>query len=174
MAKRKTHKTFLNEVYDLVKDEYTILSEYESNKKKVLVKHNKCNHEYLVSPNKFLHLGRRCPKCNGGIKYTDKNFKKKVYDLVQCEYIFLEDYKGSEIHLKCKHNISNCNYEWSITPHHFLAGNRCPKCANNIKKTQEDFVNEVKDKRGTDYKVKGLYKNNMAPIEILHTTCNNS
>lgn len=171
MAKRKTHKDFIKEVYEKVKCDYSVLSLYKNNKEKVLIKHNQCGNIYEVSPNKFLHLGRRCPKCNGGVSYNNKVFLEKVSKLTN-DYIFLEEYKNNDTHLKCKHE--KCGHVWEITPHHFLAGVRCPKCANNIKKTQNEFVKEVHLKRGNSYKVIGTYKNNMTPIEILHEECGNS
>jgi len=174
MAQVKTKEIFIKEVYDLVKDEYTIIGEYKNNKEKILIRHNLCNYEYYVSPNKFLSQNRRCPKCNGGISYDDSIFLKKVYNLVKDEYVFLEKYNGNDKYLRCKHNISSCNYEWNITPHHFLAGIRCPKCANNIKKSNDQFINEVILKRGDSYIVKGKYINNNTPIEIFHKNCEKS
>lgn len=60
---RKSPNTFKREVYELVGDEYTLLSEYENSHKHVKIKHNKCNSEYLISPTAFLG-GKRCPVCN--------------------------------------------------------------------------------------------------------------
>ena len=64
MAYKKTNKEFLNEVKELVRNEYTFLEDYVNNKIKILCRHNKCGNEYLVSPNRFLS-GRRCPYCSG-------------------------------------------------------------------------------------------------------------
>ena len=38
MSKRKTHDTFIKEVYDLVNDEYIVLGNYINNKTKILMK----------------------------------------------------------------------------------------------------------------------------------------
>ena len=62
---RKTQKQFINEVYDLVKDEYSVLSEYIDNNTNILMRHNNCvlgTHEYTVTPGNFLS-GKRCPEC---------------------------------------------------------------------------------------------------------------
>ena len=41
-TQRKTHEDFVKEVYKLVGDEYTILSEYKTAKDLVEIRHNKC------------------------------------------------------------------------------------------------------------------------------------
>lgn len=62
----KSNKEFTDEFYDLVGNEYTILSKYKGNKKKITVRHNceSCgNYEYEATPSHFLS-GERCPKCS--------------------------------------------------------------------------------------------------------------
>lgn len=58
-----TTETFKQKIYELVNNEYTILGEYISCKYKILIRHNICKHEWLVSSRDFLS-GSRCPKCN--------------------------------------------------------------------------------------------------------------
>lgn len=60
---RKTTKQFKKEVYDLVGDEYIVLSKYINNKTHIKMRHNKCGHVYTVKPYQFLG-NKRCPKCN--------------------------------------------------------------------------------------------------------------
>ena len=59
---KKTTEVFKEELFNLVKDEYSLLSEYINNRTKVKIKHNVCNKIYEVTPNLFLY-GRRCPYC---------------------------------------------------------------------------------------------------------------
>ncbi|WEG18463.1 hypothetical protein PQ478_08265 [Alkalihalophilus pseudofirmus] len=62
---KRSLEDYLSEVQDQVQNEYTVLGEYISRDVKILMKHNspECkNHEYFVSPAKFLS-GQRCPKC---------------------------------------------------------------------------------------------------------------
>ena len=63
MGRRKTHSEFLDEVYDLVQEDYSILSEYLGTTTKIKMKHNKCKNEYMVMPSSFLQ-GNRCPRCS--------------------------------------------------------------------------------------------------------------
>lgn len=59
----KTHETFRKEIYELVKEEYTLLGKYINSRTKVKMKHNVCGNEYMVTPAKFLSK-RRCPLCS--------------------------------------------------------------------------------------------------------------
>lgn len=109
---------FKNEVYELEKDEYTVLSNFykETHATNILIRHNKCGCEYLVSRNNF-RKGRRCPYCNiskGELKIesylknnciffeTQKTFDKLVgvgkgllsYDFYLPDYNLLIEYQG--------------------------------------------------------------------------------
>ena len=82
MSKKITHEQFLKRVKDLVNDEYTVLSEHKKSNEKILIRHNKCGHEYYVAPNKFINPPyRRCPKCNGGSKKSKSQWEGEVYKL---------------------------------------------------------------------------------------------
>ena len=60
---KKTTEQYKQEVFDKCGDEYSVLGEYENNKVKIEMKHNKCGHTWFVSPNTFISHGNRCPKC---------------------------------------------------------------------------------------------------------------
>ena len=50
---KKTNSAFIQEVQDLVGDEYTFLEPYVNNHTKIKVRHNVCQNTYLVRPNSF-------------------------------------------------------------------------------------------------------------------------
>jgi predicted Zn-ribbon and HTH transcriptional regulator len=69
---KRTTIDFKQEVYNLVKDEYTVLGQYNNRYAKILMRHNctECNnHTWLVRPTNFLQ-GNRCPICN---RYNQHN-----------------------------------------------------------------------------------------------------
>lgn len=133
---RKSNAQFIKEVYDIVGEEYTFLEKYINSQTKIKCKHNKCGHIWEIIPNNFLK-GKRCPECNKGFLASDEPFNKKtneefvqeVYDLVDNEYAFLEEYVDARTKIKCRHN--DCGYIWNITPDNFLRGRRCPQCAES-------------------------------------------
>jgi hypothetical protein len=116
--KRKTNEKFVEEIHELVKDEYIFLEKYIKSKTKILCRHNKCGHEWKVKPNQFLR-GSRCPNCHQKAKKSNKQFVKEVYEFVGDEYEFLEKYKGIETKILCKHK--KCNHKWKIKPKHRTA-----------------------------------------------------
>lgn len=85
---KNTKKTeeFRQEVWNLVQDEYSVVSDYEGSHKKVIFRHNICNYEFEMSPTKFL-TNHRCPRCreSKGEKKVEKcliklgvNFRTQV------------------------------------------------------------------------------------------------
>ena len=175
MAKKKTHEEFVKEVYDLVGDEYTVLGEYVNSKTKILMKHNICNYEWMVNPCDFLS-GKRCFKCYGKRRKTTEEFQNELDSKKYGEYTLLGEYIDYYTKILVRHNCDKCNnYEWEVSPNSLLKNMGCPKCAGTIKKTTEDFKNEVKELVGDEYTVLGEYKNGKTKILIRHNCeeCNN-
>ena len=126
---KKDTDIFKFEVNNLVGNEYTVLGEYINNSTKIKMKHNKCNNIYEVTPSNF-SLGYRCPKCaKEKQKLSNEEFLLRVADISNNEYIVLDNYINTETKLRFKH--LKCNNIFKMTPHHFLAGQRCPSCKNN-------------------------------------------
>ena len=130
--KRKTTNDFKKEVQIKYGDEYTVLGEYINGKTKIKIRHNcnKCNnYEYEVTPANFLIRNTKCPKCAGTMKMNTDDFKIKMYKIVKNEYTVLGEYKNSNTKILVRHNCDKCNnYEYEVTPSHFIGGRRCPKC----------------------------------------------
>ncbi|AZO96149.1 helix-turn-helix transcriptional regulator [Halocella sp. SP3-1] len=89
------------------------------------------------------------------------------------EYKFLETYKGGHAPIKCKH--IKCGHIWKVRPSKFLDGTRCPECSvikvhNKLRKTQQEFENEVKEKF-PEYEVIGEYENYSSKVEFRHKKC---
>lgn len=127
---KKTQKQFVDEVSELVGDEYTVLGKYKSIHVKILMKHNTCGNEYQVTPGHFLVTGRRCPNCNGGIKRKGYDFKKHVVEFSNGEYRALSDYTNSKTHVSMKH--ITCGHTWNIKPENFFYGKGCPSCNESL------------------------------------------
>jgi hypothetical protein len=167
-------KDFAKYVKDSTKGEYAVKS-YDQNTKKFLIHHKTCKKDYPVAAYLFKN-GRRCPICNGGVKYTHDEFVKKVFDQVGNEYTVLGEYKNSQTKIKMKHNT--CNSEYEVRPVNFLAkghglSNRCPVCFKNYRKTNDDFKQEVKKLVGIEYDVLDVYKNNKTKVRFIHNSCKN-
>lgn len=182
MATRKTNEEYVKEVKDLVGDEYTFLEEYVNAKTNILVRHNKCGHEYKVVPNNFLR-GTRFPLCynrkrSKSLLKSEETFQKEVKDAVGDEYTFLEKYIGTNRSIKVKHNT--CGHVWKIEPSNFLgSGHRCPVCARkraskNRRYTNDEFLKKVAlVDDGDDYLFLEEYTLSSQPIKVKHLLCDN-
>lgn len=165
----KTHKQFVEDVYQAVGEEYTVIGEYINSKKKIRMKHNICDNEWDVYPCSFLSNEKRCPYCSGLMRKTPEEFKKEVFELVGNEYAVLSDYKNNHTKVKMRHE--KCGYEWRVIPISFLQGSRCPKCFGTAKKTTVQFKENVFTLVGKDYTVINEYINAKTKILIRHNKC---
>jgi len=124
----KTHEQFIEEMKNLVENEYIVMSEYTRALDKVVLKHN-CGFEYKVTPANFLN-GKRCPKCSGYLgwdKKDTKRFKEEVVGLTGKEYSVMGEYISSLTKINMRHE--RCGNDYKVTPNDFLSNNRrCPRC----------------------------------------------
>lgn len=173
MSRQKTPKEFEQEIYNLVGDEYTVLTPYVKSKTKLKMRHNKCGYEYMVRPNDFLN-GHRCPKCRGVYKPTTEQFKQKVYNLVGNEYTVVGEYINTMTKIKMRHNV--CGKVNEYIPNNFLRGSRCFNCSykkrsKELRKSLLEFKRDVFNLVGNEYTVIGDYVNSKTPIAIRHNKC---
>lgn len=166
----KTIEQYKKEVFDLVGNDYEVLGSYKGADTKIEMKHTICGHKYFVAATKFLS-GCRCPLCGKFDKSkAHEKFLKKVYDLVGDDYEVLGTYENSITKIEIKHN--KCGEILFITPSKFFNNLRCPKCEQQYRtKTHEEFVKEVYDLVGDDYKVLGAYVNAKTHIRMRHDKC---
>ena len=98
-------------------------------------------------------------------KLTHEEFMKRFYAKnPNAENIeILEQYKGNAIKIKCR--CKKDGYTWEIKPNDLISGHGCPKCSGNIRKTTEEFINELKE-INSDIEVLGEYVNNKTKIKV--------
>lgn len=102
-------------------------------------------------------------------KKTNSQFLKEVFEKVGNEYIPFSEYINAKSKVIMKH--VKCSHIYKVTPDDFLnGGTRCPKCFGNIRKTTEQFKEEVYQKHGDGYIVLGSYSNNKTPLRMKHNT----
>lgn len=166
---KKTTDQFKVEVNSQVGDEYQVIGEYQSARKKIRMKHVICGNEYEVVPDSFLR-GTRCGKCFGHNLMTTDEFKKRVYELVGDEFTVVGEYKKAGAKVKILHNV--CGTTLNIRADAFLYnGSRCQYCAGNFTKSHSQFENEVFNLVGKEYIIQSEYRAAKQPVEMKHTTC---
>lgn len=74
--------------------------------------------------------------------------------------------------VKTEVQCSRCNNIWSATPNSLLQGHGCPLCANNQRKTHQQFQ-FVMRKVNPFIEIVGTYESAMKPLKIRCTICGN-
>ena len=136
---RKTAQQYTQEVYDLVGNEYTVVTPYINARIPITIKHNKCGNKYSIRPDRFLN-GDRCPFCSRTARMNTSQFKKRVYDKYGDEYKVVGKYVNSGAKIAIKHK---CGYQWNVNPNNFLRGkSHCPACRSKrlSKKSRLDII----------------------------------
>lgn len=83
--------------------------------------------------------------------------------------------RGTYVNCSTKIEVQclKCHYTWNTTPNSLSNGHGCPRCANNQKKTQDRFVEEMRN-FNLDIEIVGTYKRAHDPIEIRCRLCGNT
>lgn len=106
-------------------------------------------------------------QANRGPKRTNDDFLKEARKIHGDNFIYLEEYKGSDkkIKIKCK----KCQYEFFQDPYHHLKRKQgCPRCSGNIKFTQEQWIEEVSKRHNNFYNYSLVeYKNQNELVKII-------
>ena len=140
-SKKKTHEEFIKEL-KIANPNIEIIEKYIKSDVNIRCKCLICNHIWSVRPNNLLH-GRGCPICGKAKQVKSQtisidDFLNKIKNL---NVELIGEYKGisKNTDFRCKLD----GYIWSCRPFHILKGHGCPKCANNIRKSHNDFIKEL-------------------------------
>lgn len=174
MSKKKTTGGYKKEVYNLYKNEYSVIGEYISTNAYIKMRHNICGYEWNIRPNYFINAKNKCPRCQGKIKNkTTEDFKLDVLNTIGDDYVVLGEYKNNKTPIKMKHLI--CKKEYKSRPDNILnKSTKCPYCFGSNKLTTNEFKEIVKKLSRDEYNVLGEYKNTHSKIEMYHKKCENN
>jgi len=168
----KKHNEYIKEV----KEKYPhieVLEEYKKYQSKISHDDIRCEHQPWLAQPQIILNGYGCPDC------ANENRRKKL-SKKHNEYIkevkekyphieVLEEYKNNNTPIL--HNDKRCTHKsWLISPSSILIGRSCPICANNIKKTHDDYIKQVKEKY-PHIEVLSGYKNSKIKILFNDNRC---
>lgn len=174
-----TPKFFKRKVYDLVEDEYSVITDYIDASTPVTFKHNKCGTEFRMKPRSFFKSKTKCsnPLCkhNTLIFETKKKFEEKI---VNMGYVLASEYIGidKETSFKCL----KCNTIFTLDKacriyNQTTTLTHCPNCSKkyNLLASQKEYNDRFNNIFGDDFKVITDYIGSDDPISILHKKCGN-
>lgn len=97
---------------------------------------------------------------------TEK-FKKEL-SRINPNIVVLGEYQRNHDKILCQCMI--CKYEWDGTPSGLLSGQGCPKCGGALKKTHQEFVDQVKN-LDSQIEIIGEYVNDRMPVKCRCRQC---
>ena len=174
---KKTHSTFIKEVFDLVGNEYAVLEKYSGKDKKISFKHNTCNSIFVMSPHNFLS-GSRCPICAKKIRkekhrvsfdeFYSRILKENPRVLDNIEILDMDNFLG----IKSKINIRliSTGQTISVTARNLLVYDYSGEtmCLNT-----DSFNKKLQEKSNTIINL-SEYKNAKTELLLKCTVCNNT
>lgn len=181
--KRLTQEQFVSKLKEKNPD-ITVLGEYVNINTKVMVKCNKCGHEWDVLPCSLLYIGTGCPKCH--FKAMHDSFKSRhamssetFINKINSKFPNLElisEYSSlsDDVTLRCK----DCGCVFTKKARLVLISKGCPRCArkenprNISKRCKEVFVERMK-KINPNVTILGEYERSAKPLLVRCNVCGN-
>lgn len=161
--KSKSHEQYVKDV-SLINPDIVVVGKYVNAKTKIAhycKKHNIC---WDVYPESILH-GCGCKEC---CREKIRNKSRKVHTQYVDEVSKVNpniEVLGVYVNSKTPilHRCKEHEVVWSTIPNNILNGYGCPMCGGNIKKTHDQYVNEVST-INQSIEVIGTYINAKTPI----------
>jgi very-short-patch-repair endonuclease/Zn ribbon nucleic-acid-binding protein len=166
-TKRKTLKEVKKDVELAIGKDYKVIStEYINNKTPIKLKHLVCGKEYHARLHDILVKKTGCPFCFGCFKKTFDEFINEVPD----EYEYISGFINYTTYSTFLHKI--CGHKFKMYPTKLIHGRQCPKCGGTKKKTNKEFLNQIKFlPASNDYKFLDEYINDKTKIRVKHLKC---
>ena len=166
---RNTTESVNKKIYEKFNDNIIMLGDYIIGGRSNSYQCNQCNNVFNTRLDTLLTSKHGCKICAMSSRNkTPKQFKKEFDDKLGSKLILLEDYKNARTNILTECRI--CHAVWKFNPNTLNTG--CRKCKGTLRKTSEQFANEIKLKHENSLSVLGQYKNNYTKINIRCNICN--
>lgn len=163
--KKKTHEEYVTEL-SIKNPNVEVVDKYIDIMTPIQHKCKIDGFVWMGRPNDILR-GHGCPKC-GVICRSDKitkNHNQYIQDLVLINpnIEVVEQYMTSKTPII--HRCKICGYQWKTKPNTVLCGRGCPKCSGVVKRSHENYVQDIQ-KNNPNIEVVDCYLNRRT--KILH------
>lgn len=185
-TRKKTHKEFSDEVFELVGDEYEVLTEYKTNRDSICLRHNHdfCNNnEYTTTPTSFLR-GSRCHVCSEEKRRisqttTNEEFQSKLLQTYKGKTTTEDPFVTTKTPLRFTHE--ECGRTFEASPEGLFQNKQgCYLCTlekrvNKLRKSHQEFEEEIFSLVGDEYSILGTYETTSTKIKMRHNneSCSN-
>ena len=141
--------------------QYQTMDDYVNTKTKIKLRCDK-QHIFSITPSHFMQ-GQSCPRCGGSCPVqAAENFQYAVSDR---KFLFSGIYTNSYTKVEL---ICDNQHNFTITPHNFMKGRGCPRCASVCSiQAKENFLLRISDNK---HQLLQNYVNNYTKVSI---QCNN-
>lgn len=181
-SKMLTHDMFLKKCLERFEDmdDYIFTSEYSGVINKIEFVHKICGKKHSSLPCNFLK-GHRCKYCLTNSKKLNKIKSQEKYRVIVSETTNEEysliNFNGNAEKSTLIHYLCGNTFDMLIG-NFVYAGQRCPICAKEnakvkIRKTNEEFLNELHEHCGYDYEPLEEYCGIKNKMKVRHIPCGN-
>ena len=169
-----SYDEFLNKFSQKNNKSIKIIGTYTNNSIPIKVKCLDCGFIWETKPQNLLS-NRGCPRCGKNLKKTTSEFINEINIKFPEKFDVLGEYVSCKepIQLKCK----KCGHVWNALPNSILNGNGCPNCNLErlknpvLKRTQEQFVADIKKSLNGAVDVIGEYKSALERVKVKCNQC---
>lgn len=139
-SRLKSHEQVVSELAEK-NPNIEMIGTYHNSNELVKGRCKTCGYEWDMNISHVLG-GTGCPQCAGKLQLTHEDFIERMNN-VNPNIEILGRYTNSKgrVDARCK----VCNYTWNVIAGNLLSGAGCPSCAGNLKKTNEQFLEELKN-----------------------------
>ena len=170
-----TPSYFKEKIYNLVNDEYSLLTDYVDFDTRIIFKHNKCGKEFEMKPISFIKSKTKCPNKNCKHDIYIRN-NKTIFNnkIVKLGFELIGDYNGSDNSASFK--CLKCDSIFYLSKASSIFSKRC--CAECSKKqivlsNIEKYNKKFTEIYGDEFEIYSDYIGSDSKIKILHKKCNN-
>ncbi|MBQ9408335.1 MAG: hypothetical protein IJU28_02950 [Clostridia bacterium] len=162
----KKDTTQFREELKLTNPDIEVIGEYYNISSPIRVKCKICDYEWTPIASSILR-GNGCPRCSHCLQITHEQFVKELKQINDSiDVLGKYSTKRTPIRVRCL----KCGREWIATPDNLLRNHGCAKCAGILKKTTEEFAQEIQ-RINSKFIVEGEYINARTKIKVVCKEC---
>ena len=168
MPRKLTQEEFLERLKKVHGDKIVTRDVYINSQTKLRFYCRVCKHTWEANPSNIMY-GQGCPKCNGGIRYTQKDFLSMLEKSQGDNITTIDTYVNSSTKLSFHCNV--CGNTWKAVPQTVLRGCKCPRCVGKGHKTQLQFLEDLNKTHGNKVTTNDKYINDKSKMKFKCGVC---